>query len=107
LPPERSIGTWPSAIKVNFFIKPVKPGEVKYSLFARKVTLRGTTSGIKIESLNERWFEAMITAPLVGTFRSPVTFGLKSNIKSGIKKDFNNRYAISPNLLAKGIYDTI
>ena len=49
----------------------------------------------------------MITAPLVGTFRSPVTFGLKSNIKSGIKKDFNNRYAISPNLLAKGIYDTI
>jgi len=27
---------------------------VKYSLFAKKVTLRGTTSGIKMESLKER-----------------------------------------------------
>jgi hypothetical protein len=41
-------------IKVNFLIKPLIPGEVKYSLFARKVTLLETTSGIKIESLNER-----------------------------------------------------
>jgi hypothetical protein len=41
-------------MKVNFFIKPFGPGDVKYSLFAKKVTLRGTTSGIKIESLNER-----------------------------------------------------
>jgi hypothetical protein len=41
-------------MKVNFFNNPLGPGEVKYSLFARKVTLRGTTKGIKIESLNER-----------------------------------------------------
>jgi hypothetical protein len=27
---------------------------VKYSLLAKKVTLRGTTSGMKIESLKER-----------------------------------------------------
>jgi hypothetical protein len=27
---------------------------VKYSLFAKKVTFRGTTNGMKIESLNER-----------------------------------------------------
>ena len=53
-PPDRSTGTWPSAIKVNFLIRPLGPGEVKYSLFAKKVTLRGTTSGINIESLNER-----------------------------------------------------
>ena len=69
------------------------PGEVKYSLFAKKVTLRGTTNGMNIESLNERWFEAMITGPLLGTWRSPLTFGLNSNIKSGIKKDFRIEYA--------------
>ena len=53
-PPERSTGTWPSAIKVNFLSKPFGPGDVKYSDFARKVTLRGTTSGIKIESLKDK-----------------------------------------------------
>jgi hypothetical protein len=41
-------------MKVIFLINPFKPGEVKYSLFAKKVTLRGTTNGIKIESLKER-----------------------------------------------------
>jgi hypothetical protein len=50
-------------MKVNFFNNPLGPGEVKYSLLARKVTLRGTTRGMKIESLNERWFDAMITGP--------------------------------------------
>jgi hypothetical protein len=34
----------------------------------------------------------MITGPLLGTCRNPVTFGLKINIKSGIKKDFNMLY---------------
>ena len=53
-PPERSTGTCPNAIKVNFLINPFNPGEVKYSLLAKKVTLRGTTSGMKIESLKER-----------------------------------------------------
>jgi hypothetical protein len=41
-------------MKVIFLINPFKPGEVKYSLFAKKVTLLGTTNGIKIESLKER-----------------------------------------------------
>jgi hypothetical protein len=41
-------------MKVNFLSKPFGPGDVKYSLFARKVTFRGTTKGIKIESLKER-----------------------------------------------------
>jgi hypothetical protein len=41
-------------MKVNFFNKPFGPGEVKYSLLARKVTFRGTTIGMKIESLKER-----------------------------------------------------
>jgi hypothetical protein len=35
-------------------MKPFKPGDVKYSLFAIKVTFRGTTNGMKIESLKER-----------------------------------------------------
>jgi hypothetical protein len=41
-------------MKVNFFSKPFGPGEVKYSLLAKKVTLRGTTRGIKIESLKDK-----------------------------------------------------
>jgi hypothetical protein len=67
---------------------------VKYSLFAKKVTLRGTTSGIKIESLNERWLEAIITGPVLGTCLNPLTFGLKININSGIKNDFKILYGI-------------
>jgi hypothetical protein len=58
---------------------------VKYSLFARNVTLRGTTSGIKIESLKERWLEAMMTGPDAGTFRRPFTLGRKRSIKNGVK----------------------
>jgi hypothetical protein len=78
-------------MKVNFLINPFNPGEVKYSLLAKKVTLRGTTSGMKIESLKERWFDAMITGPVDGTWRKPVTFGRNSNINNGIKKDFKIR----------------
>jgi hypothetical protein len=58
---------------------------VKYSDFARKVTLRGTTSGIKIESLKDRWLLAIITGPFAGTFRSPFTFGRKASIKNGVR----------------------
>ncbi|CAB4758067.1 unannotated protein [freshwater metagenome] len=76
-------------MKVIFLIKPLIPGEVKYSLLAKNVTFLGTTSGIKIESLNERWLEAIITGPDWGTFRSPVTFGRKSKVKIGMRKDFN------------------
>jgi hypothetical protein len=75
-------------MKVSFLIKPFKPGDVKYSLLAKNVTLRGTTSGIKIESLKDRWLEAMITGPELGTCRNPVTLGRKINIKSGIRNDF-------------------
>jgi hypothetical protein len=74
-------------------MKPLIPGEVKYSLFARKVTFRGTTKGIKIESLKERWFEAMMTPPLFGTRRSPVTLGRKKSIRSGVRNDFKKVYA--------------
>jgi len=39
---------------VSFLSKPLGPGEVKYSLLAKKVTLRGTTKGMKIESLKDK-----------------------------------------------------
>ena len=84
-------------MKVNFLAKPFNPGEVKYSLFAKKVTFLGTTSGINIESLKERWFEAIITGPEEGTFLNPFTFGLNSKVKTGSRNDFNNPYAnLSP-----------
>jgi hypothetical protein len=66
-------------------MNPFGPGDVKYSLFAKKVTLRGTTRGIKIESLKERWFEAMITGPLAGTLRNPRTLGRKASIRNGVR----------------------
>jgi hypothetical protein len=72
-------------MKVNFFNSPLGPGEVKYSLFAKKVTFLGTTSGIKIESLKERWFEARISGPDAGTFLKPFTLGRKSSIRKGVK----------------------
>jgi hypothetical protein len=43
---------------------------------------------MKIESEKERWFEAMITGPTVGTKRKPVTFGRKANMRRGLRKDF-------------------
>jgi hypothetical protein len=70
---------------VSFLIKPLGPGDVKYSLLARNVTLRGTTSGIKIESLKERWFEAIIKGPELGTFRRPLTLGRKRIMRKGVR----------------------
>ena len=46
-------------------------GSSKYSALATNVTRRGTTSGMKIESRNERWFAARITGPLSGTCSRP------------------------------------
>jgi hypothetical protein len=77
-------------MKVNFFSNPFGPGDVKYSLLARKVTFLGTTSGINIESLNERWLEAIITGPCAGTFLSPFTLGRKSRVRIGERKDFKS-----------------
>jgi hypothetical protein len=79
-------------MKVSFLINPLMPGEVKYSLLAKNVTLRETTRGIKIESLNDRWLEAIMTGPLLGTYLRPETLGRKINIKSGIRNDFNILY---------------
>jgi hypothetical protein len=79
-------------MKVSFLINPFGPGEVKYSLFAKKVTFRGTTNGIKIESLNERWFEARMSGPDAGTFLKPFTFGRNKIIKNGVRNARNVPY---------------
>ncbi len=72
-------------MNVSFFINPFGPGEVKYSLFAKKVTFLGTTSGMKIESLKERWLEARINGPDAGTFLNPFTLGRNKIIKNGVR----------------------
>ena len=46
-------------------------GSSKYSAFATNVIRRFITSGRKIESENDTWFEAMMTGPSLGRFSSP------------------------------------
>jgi hypothetical protein len=87
-------------MKVNFFNNPLGPGDVKYSLFAKKVTFRGTTKGIKMESLKDKWLEAMMTGPFAGTFRSPFTLGRKPAIRKGVK---NARKVPYGRLLSTGL----
>ena len=48
------------------------PGVVKYSVLARNVTLRGTITGMKNESQNDRWLLARIAGPSSGTFSQPL-----------------------------------
>jgi hypothetical protein len=49
---------------------------------------------MKTESLKERWFDAMITGPTLGTLRKPVTLGLKRSIRIGVRNDLRNVYAM-------------
>ena len=83
LPPERSIGTWPTPLKKVRIKKPLNPGVMKYSSFARKVIGRFTINGRKIESINELWLIAMITGPSVRHIFRPVTLGRYSTRRSG------------------------
>jgi hypothetical protein len=54
---------------------------------------------MKIESLKERWFEAMMTGPLRGTLRNPFTFGRKASIKKGVRNERKMPYGTSSALL--------
>lgn len=40
---------------------------------------------MNIESLNERWLEAIIKGPFAGTLRRPRTFGRKASMRNGVK----------------------
>ena len=83
LPPERSIGTWPEPAKKVFCSQPLRPGEVKYSAFATKVTRRGSVSGMNSQSAYDRWLLARIAGPSTGTFSAPVTRGRKTSFSHG------------------------
>ena len=66
-PPERSTGIWPTPLKNARLNSPLMPRPVKYSDFARKTTLRGSGSGAKKWSENDRWLLARIAGPVLGT----------------------------------------
>ena len=63
--------------------QPLMPGVVKYSALARKVTRRGTTTGMKNESQNDRWLLARIAAPSAGMFSRPSTHGRQTSLSNG------------------------
>ena len=50
----RCTGTAPIPLKKPFMNRPLSPGIVQYSSFARNATRRGQISGIRIESMNDR-----------------------------------------------------
>jgi hypothetical protein len=51
---------------------------VKYSALARKVTFRGSGSGPKKWSANDRWLLARMAGPSRGTFSVPSVHGRNS-----------------------------
>ena len=60
------------------------PGVVKYSALARKVTLRGTITGMKNESEKERWLLAMITGRSSGC--SPALRSTAATARAGLAR---------------------
>jgi len=71
----RSTGMAPTPAKKLRRRSPMGPEPVKYSDLARKLTLRGATSGIANESMNDRWLLAMMTPPSRGTLSTPLIVG--------------------------------
>ena len=47
----------------------------KYSYLAAKVTCRGSSAGSRNESRTDRWLEARIAGPVLGTCEAPETCG--------------------------------
>ena len=59
------------------------PRPVKYSALARNTTLRGSGSGAKKWSENDRWLLARIAGPVRGTFSVPSAHGRKISRRNG------------------------
>ena len=80
--PRRSPGpvdrNLPDSGENALLIRPFSPRPVKYSDLARKITLRGTGSGPKKWSENDRWLLARMTGPRRGTFLTPHARGRKT-----------------------------
>ena len=64
-------------MKKALLISPFSPRPVKYSDLPRKITFRGTGSGPKKWSENDRWLLARMTGPRRGTFFTPHARGRK------------------------------
>ena len=58
------------------------PLPVKYSDLARNTTLRGSGSGPKKWSANDRWLLARMTGPRRGTFRRPRDHGRNTSLSA-------------------------
>jgi hypothetical protein len=82
------MGTWPTPEKNTRESQPFRPGVVKYSALARNVTLRGTITGMKNESENDRWLLARIAAPSDGMFSRPSVHGRQINRRNGPMKTY-------------------
>jgi hypothetical protein len=91
LPPLRSTGSCPALRKNSALARPLTPVPVKYSALARNVTRRLSMIGRKIESENDRWFEARIAPPVVGTFSPPRTHGRNTERSTGPSTDFRTQ----------------
>jgi hypothetical protein len=81
--PERSIGTCPAPEKNFRWNQPLRPGVVKYSALATKVTRRGRVSGMNSQSAYDRWLLARMAGPDAGTFSAPSTWGRNTSFNHG------------------------
>src|SRR5690349_7016331 len=88
LPPSRRIGIWPTPRKNHAVF-----GSSKYSALATNVTRRRSTSGRKIESRNDRWFDARITGPRFGTLSRPSTLTRNVKPSTGVSTPFTTQYS--------------
>src|SRR3954449_12417527 len=82
----RSMGTWPTPAKNILEKNPLMPGVVKYSALARKVTLRGISTGMKNESQKERWLLARMAGRSSGMFSRPAIQGRQRRRRRGPRK---------------------
>ena len=64
---------------------------LKYSDFATNVIDRSSISGRKMESITDRWFDAMIAPPEAGTCSAPSTRGRHSVRRKGPATALVNR----------------
>ncbi len=70
-------------LKKAFLSRPLMPRPVKYSALARKTTFRGSGSGAKKWSENERWLLARMAGPSRGTLSAPSDHGRKISRRKG------------------------
>lgn len=86
--PERSTGICPALRKKAAVSRPLIPGPVKYSAFARKVIRRFRIAGIRKWSENERWLPATMAGPDAGMCSRPSIRGRNTSLNSGPRSTY-------------------